>query len=153
MSASCSSKRKSGPNLVQPCEKTSFHVLMFHQSTLPPQCEMEMQTLLLLSYIGPLMGEGAHCRLSSLRNGNVPCQYFLNIPVDFKVVQCCLSNIRKCHVALSNLRVKGPLYGTHCVTTNVPSYQSRVHQRQIVCKDKLLSYYSLITYAVSLYMT
>ena len=84
---------------------------MFNQSNLRPQCEMKMQTLLLLSYMGPLMGEGAQCRLSSLRNGNVPCQYFVNVPVDFKVVQCCLSNLRKCHVALSTLRVKGPLHG------------------------------------------
>ena len=31
---------------------------------------------------GPLMG-GPQCRLSILRNGNVPCRYFLNVPVDF----------------------------------------------------------------------
>ena len=48
------------------------------------------------------------CRLSTLRNGSVPCHYFLNVPVDFNRVQCHLSNLRKCHVALSNLRVKGP---------------------------------------------
>ena len=84
--------------------------------------------------LGPLMG-GPHCRLSILRNGNVPCHYFLNVPVDFKIVQChlsilrnnnvpchyfsnvpvdlkvvqCrLSNVRKRLVALSILRVKGP---------------------------------------------
>ena len=38
--------------------------------------------------------------------------FFLNVPVDFKVVQCRLSNTRKCHVALSNLNVKGPYYGS-----------------------------------------
>ena len=54
-------------------------------------------------------GGGIQCRLSILRNGNVPCHYFLNVPVDFKVVQCPLSNLRKCHVGLSNSRVKGPL--------------------------------------------
>ena len=32
------------------------------------------------------------CRLSILRNGNVPCRHFLNFPVDFKIVQCRLSN-------------------------------------------------------------
>ena len=29
---------------------------------------------------------GPQCRLSILRNGNVPCHYFLNVPVDFKIV-------------------------------------------------------------------
>ena len=38
--------------------------------------------------------------------GHVPCHYFLNVPVDFKVVQCRLSNLRKCHVGLLKLRVK-----------------------------------------------
>ena len=32
------------------------------------------------------------------------------VTVDFKVVQCHLSNLRKGRVALSNLRVKGPLF-------------------------------------------
>ena len=77
---------------------------------------------------------GPQCRLSILRNGNVPCRYFLNFTVDFKIVPCPLSILRKvnvpchyflflsvdfkrvqCHlsnfkkgcVALSNLRVKG----------------------------------------------
>ena len=27
----------------------------------------------------------AKCRLSILRNDNVPCRYFSNVPVDFKV--------------------------------------------------------------------
>ena len=57
----------------------------------------------------------ALCRLSILRNGYVPCRYFLNVPVDFKGVQCRLSILRNGHVALSNLRVKGP-------------HISRVHQ-------------------------
>ena len=48
------------------------------------------------------------CRLSILRNDNVPCHYFSNVPVGFKVVQCRLSNLRKGRVAPSNLRVKGP---------------------------------------------
>ena len=50
----------------------------------------------------------AQCRLSILRIGNVPCHYFLNIPVDFKVSQCRMSILRNGSVALSNLRVKGP---------------------------------------------
>ena len=37
-----------------------------------------------------------------------PLLLFLNVPVDFKVVQGRLSNSRKCHATLSNLRVKGP---------------------------------------------
>ena len=49
------------------------------------------------------------CRLSILRNDNLPCCYFANVPVDFKVVQCRLSNLRKRHVALSILMVKGPI--------------------------------------------
>ena len=32
---------------------------------------------------GPLMG-GPQCRLSIFKNGNVPCCYFRNFPVDFK---------------------------------------------------------------------
>ena len=35
--------------------------------------------------IGALDG-GPPCRLSILRNGNVPCGYFRNVPVDFKIV-------------------------------------------------------------------
>ena len=41
---------------------------------------------------GPLMG-GPQCRLSILRNGNVPCQYVENVPVDFRMVQCRMSLI------------------------------------------------------------
>ena len=86
--------------------------------------------------LGPLMG-APQCRLSILRNGNVPCHYFLNfpvdlkkvqcrlsilrkddvpcryfstVPVDFKEVQCRLSNLRKRRVALSILRVQGQLF-------------------------------------------
>ena len=33
---------------------------------------------------GPLMG-GPQCRLSILRNGNVPLHYSLDFPVDFKM--------------------------------------------------------------------
>ena len=86
-----------------------------------------------LIYIG--LPDGGHqCRLSMLRSGNLPCRYFLNVPVDYKIVLCRLSNLRNapCHVtntfahvdrlhvacrlsilrngcvALSNLRVKNP---------------------------------------------
>ena len=34
---------------------------------------------------GGLAG-GPQCRLSISRNGYVPCRYFLNVPVDFKIV-------------------------------------------------------------------
>ena len=50
---------------------------------------------------------GPQCRLSILRNDNVPCHYLLFLSVDFKRVQCRLSNLRKGRVALSNLRAKG----------------------------------------------
>ena len=46
---------------------------------------------------GPLMG-GPQCLLSILRNGNVPCHYFRNFPVDFKIVQCRLSILRNGNV-------------------------------------------------------
>ena len=55
----------------------------------------------------PVDFKTVQCRLSILRNDNVPCRYFSNAPVDFKVVQCRLSNLRKRRVALSVLRVKG----------------------------------------------
>ena len=45
--------------------------------------------------LGPLMG-GPQCRLSILRNGNVPCRYFGILPVDFKI-------------ALSRLSILSPL--------------------------------------------
>ena len=47
--------------------------------------------------LGFLTG-GPQCRLSLLRNGNVPCHYFLNFPVDFKIVPCPLSIFRKVNV-------------------------------------------------------
>ena len=72
----------------------------------------------------PLMG-GPQCHLSILRN--VPCRYFCNFHVAFKIAQYHLSNLRNSvlviflpvligfmliltngHVALSNLRVTGP---------------------------------------------
>ena len=56
----------------------------------------------------PVDFKTAQCRMSILRNGNVPCCYFSNVPVEFKVVQCRLSNLGKRCVALSILRVKGP---------------------------------------------
>ena len=69
--------------------------------------------------LGPLMGgpqcclsilRKVPCPLSILRKVNVPCHYFLFLSVDFKRVQCRLSNLRKCRVTLSNLRVKGHAY-------------------------------------------
>ena len=53
----------------------------------------------------------AQCHLSILRNGNVPCHYFLRLPVDFKIVQCRLLNLREGCVVQSNLRVKAPYSG------------------------------------------
>ena len=47
--------------------------------------------------------------VKGLRKVNVPCHYFVFLSVYFKRVQCRLLNLRKGHVALSNLRVKGHL--------------------------------------------
>ena len=47
--------------------------------------------------MGPLMG-GPQCRLSILRNGNVPCHYFRNFPVNFKIFQRRLSILRNGNV-------------------------------------------------------
>ena len=46
--------------------------------------------------LGPLTW-GPQCRMSHLRNGYVDCHFF---HVDFKMVQCCRSNLRNglCHV-------------------------------------------------------
>ena len=60
----------------------------------------------------------AQCRLSILRNGNVPCRYFSSVSVDLKVVQCRPSNVRKRRVALWNLRVKGPFLS--CIGSRQP---------------------------------
>ena len=38
----------------------------------------------LLSEMGPWMGV-PQCRLSILRNANVPCRYFRNVPDDFEI--------------------------------------------------------------------
>ena len=35
--------------------------------------------------MGPLTG-GPQCRMSNLRNDNVPCHYFCNVHVNFKIV-------------------------------------------------------------------
>ena len=50
--------------------------------------------------MGPLTG-GPQCHMLILRNGNVPCRYFCNFHVDFKIATCPLSNLRKgpCHVS------------------------------------------------------
>ena len=79
---------------------------------------------------GPLTG-GPQCRMSILRNGHVPCHYFVfNFHVGFKMVTCTMSILRtpyvvsfmfsSCslapcrvsilrngHVAVSNLGVRG----------------------------------------------
>ena len=54
--------------------------------------------------MGPLTG-GPQCRLSILGNGSVPYHYFVDFPVDFKIVQCRLSILRignvPCHYILN----------------------------------------------------
>ena len=47
--------------------------------------------------VGPLIG-APQCRLSILRNGNVPCRYFRNVPVNFKIALCRLSILRNGNV-------------------------------------------------------
>ena len=61
---------------------------------------------------------GPQCRLWILRNGNVPCHYFRNVPVDSKIVQCRLSILRNgnvpCHYFYNfpvEFKGQGP-YGT-----------------------------------------
>ena len=54
----------------------------------------------------PIDLEIVQCRLSILRKHNVPCRYFSNVPVHFKVAQCRLLNLRKRRVTLSISRVK-----------------------------------------------
>ena len=61
------------------------------------------------------------CRLSILRNGNFPCQYSKKIPVDFKIVQCRLSNLRKGCVSLSS-KGQGPF---NRVSLIVPALAAR----------------------------
>ena len=51
---------------------------------------------------GPLTG-GPQCCMSILRNGNVPCRYFCNFHVDFKIAKCRLSNLRKAPCHLGNI--------------------------------------------------
>ena len=46
---------------------------------------------------------GPLCRMSNFRNGNVPCPYFCNIHVDFKIVSCRMSNIRNCPYHVTNI--------------------------------------------------
>ena len=46
---------------------------------------------------------GPQCRLSNLRNGNVPCPYVCNIHVDFKIVSCPMSNLRNCPCHVINI--------------------------------------------------
>ena len=55
---------------------------------------------------------GSLCRMSILRNGYVPCHYFYNFHVDFKIVPCRMSMLRN-EVAVSNLGVKSPLINRH----------------------------------------
>ena len=50
----------------------------------------------------------------NFRKIHVPCRYFSNVPVDFKVVQCRLSNLRKRCVVLSILRSRAPVL-TVCI--------------------------------------
>ena len=68
------------------------------------------------------------CHLSILRNDNVPCRYFLNVPVDFKIFQCRLSNLRKGRVALSNLRVKGPHSVLESITNPTDDNTTPLHR-------------------------
>ena len=52
--------------------------------------------------IGALDGGPPLC-MSNLKNGNVPCPYFCNIHVDFKIVACRMSNLRNCPCHVTNI--------------------------------------------------
>ena len=85
---------------------------------------------------------GPPYRLSILRNGNVPCRYFFNFPVDFKIVQCHLLILRNgnvpCHYfskvpddfkvvkcRLSNLENAFIQYGKDNVISNISSVKGK----------------------------
>ena len=57
--------------------------------------------LMELDFQGSLT-RGPQCRMSILRNGNVPCCCFCNFHVDFKISECRLSNVKNgpCHVGI-----------------------------------------------------
>ena len=57
--------------------------------------------------IGPLTG-GPQCRMSNLINPHVPCHFCCCFHVHLKIVPCRMLILRNGHVAVSNLRVKGP---------------------------------------------
>ena len=44
---------------------------------------------------GRALDGGPQCRMSTLRNDNVPCHYLCNNPVNFRITQCCMSILRK----------------------------------------------------------
>ena len=60
------------------------------------------------------------------------CHYFLFFSVDFKRVQCRLSNLRKGHVALLNLRVKGPSNHSNGPKLHCVKGRSRLNTAQIM---------------------
>ena len=97
--------------------------------------------------MGPLTG-GSQCRMSNLRIGNVPCHFLCIIHVDFEIVECHMSNLRngpchitnifsmsigfmshvdlkKGHVALSNLGVKGPIFTDNEKPVGAPPHVQR----------------------------
>ena len=75
-----------------------------------------------------------------------PLSLFLNAPGDFKRVQCHLLTLRKGNVALSNLRVKGPLlyrnsgYGIVC-----GSYLDMFHASYSLSGSPLSKYYPCVS--------
>ena len=46
---------------------------------------------------------GPQCRMSNLRNGNVPCPHFCNIHADSKIVSCRMSNLSNCPCHVTNI--------------------------------------------------
>ena len=53
------------------------------------------------------------CRMSNLRNGNVPCPYFCNIHVDFKIVSSRMSNLRNCPCHITNVFPHVDMFMSH----------------------------------------
>ena len=56
----------------------------------------------------PVDLEILQCRLSIVKNGNVPCHVCFKFSVVLRMVLFRLSNLRKGRVALSNVEVEGP---------------------------------------------
>ena len=90
------------------------------------------------------MLEKVQCRLLILGNHNVPCRYFLNVLVDFKVVQ-----FRKGLGRASNLTVEGAL--VNHLSLNTSWYgEVAVEKASHATHRKLIKVNMLLVYVIPL---